>query len=180
MMNGDESSIFSHHLSPPARPQQSSDSMRPISPQSLNSSSISRSNTFNTVSSSGTLKSREFSPDPSKNGYQSPRRVLSQKSQRTFDSLDKEQSQISTANSSLNSSIHHNSNINNNNNSNNTNSMIINSSNNKNDWMMMSDVCVFIVIIVYKNFIDFCYSISRFLTATQLPIATQILLLYIP
>ncbi|GAA5816418.1 hypothetical protein MFLAVUS_009947 [Mucor flavus] len=68
------------HLSPPSRP---------ISPQSLNSSNISRSNTFNTISSgaSSTFKSRELSPDPHmKQGFQSPRRVLSQKSQRTFES----------------------------------------------------------------------------------------------
>lgn len=68
------------NLSPPTKPI---DLMRPISPQSLNSS-ISRSNTFNTVSSGGTLKSRELSPDPK--GFQSPRRVLSQKSQSTTDS----------------------------------------------------------------------------------------------
>lgn len=127
IVNGEEStSVFNHHLSPPARPMQSSDLMRPISPQSLNSSSISRSNTFNTVSSGATsLKSRELSPDP-KNGYQSPRRVLSQKSHRTFDSLDRDHSQISSNASSFSNP--------------NSNNMIINSSNNKNDWMMMSDV----------------------------------------
>lgn len=73
------------HLIPPSRP---------ISPQSLNSSNISRSNTFNTVSSGATSSSnntfmktsssRDKSPDPK--GYQSPHRVLSQKSQRTFES----------------------------------------------------------------------------------------------
>lgn len=68
------------NLSPPTKPV---DLMRPISPQSLNSS-ISRSNTFNTVSSGGTLKSRERSPDPK--GFASPRRGLSQKSQSTTDS----------------------------------------------------------------------------------------------
>ena len=90
--------------------------MRPISPQSLNSSSISRSNTFNTISSGGTHKSREMSPDPK--GYQSPRRVLSQKSHRTFDSSDKEQpSTLSTSSGT-----------------------IISNASNKNDWMMISDV----------------------------------------
>ncbi|EPB89725.1 hypothetical protein HMPREF1544_03388 [Mucor circinelloides 1006PhL] len=107
----------------------SSDLMRPISPQSLSSSGVSRSNTFNTVSSGGTLKSREMSPDPK--GFRSPRRVLSQKSQQTFDSIDKElsHSQISSAHTTTShtaSSIH-----------NNNNSGI---SNTKNDWMSMSDV----------------------------------------
>jgi hypothetical protein len=101
--------------------------MRPISPQSLSSSGVSRSNTFNTVSSGGTLKSRDLSPDPK--GFRSPRRVLSQKSQQTFDSIDKEhsQSQISsthTTTTTTSSSIHNNSNIN----------PI------KNDWMSISDV----------------------------------------
>ncbi|KAL7308130.1 hypothetical protein PS15m_012024 [Mucor circinelloides] len=106
----------------------SPDLMRPISPQSLSSSGVSRSNTFNTVSSGGTLKSREMSPDPK--GFRSPRRVLSQKSQQTFDSIDKElsHSQISSAHTTTShtaSSIHNN------------NSGI---SNIKNDWMSMSDV----------------------------------------
>lgn len=123
----ENSSLFSHHLSPPARPMQTSDLMRPISPQSLNSSNISRSNTFNTVSSGATsMKSRELSPDP-KSGYQSPRRMLSQKSQRTFDSFDKDQSQISSNASTFSNNP-------------NSNNIIINSSNNKNDWMMMSDI----------------------------------------
>ncbi|GAN10492.1 conserved hypothetical protein [Mucor ambiguus] len=105
----------------------SSDLMRPISPQSLSSSGVSRSNTFNTVSSGGTLKSREMSPDPK--GFRSPRRVLSQKSQQTFESIDKElsRSQISSAHTTTShtaSSIHNNSSIH----------------NPKNDWMSMSDV----------------------------------------
>jgi hypothetical protein len=112
-------SVFSQHLSPAARPQQTSDMMRPISPQSLSSSSISRSNTFNTVSSGGTLRStdprsRDLSPDPK--GFRSPRRVLSQKSQQTYDSLEKETNMPSAT----------------------TSSPLINT--NKNDWMMMSDV----------------------------------------
>lgn len=80
------------NLSPPTKPI---DLMRPISPQSLNSS-ISRSNTFNTVSSGGTLKSRDLSPDPK--GFQSPRRVLSQKSQSTTDSSKNDWSMISDTN----------------------------------------------------------------------------------
>lgn len=115
-------SIFSQHLSPSARPQQSSDMMmRPISPQSLTSSGISRSNTFNTVSSGGTLRStnprsRELSPDPK--GFRSPRRVLSQKSQQTYDSFEKDGNIPSVT----------------------TSSPLINGSNNKNDWMTMNDV----------------------------------------
>lgn len=70
-----------------------------------------------------------MSPDPK--GFRSPRRVLSQKSQQTFDSIDKElsHSQISSAHTTTShtaSSIH-----------NNNNSGI---SNTKNDWMSMSDV----------------------------------------
>lgn len=85
----------------------------------MTSSGVSRSNTFNTVSSggSGTLRSREKSPDPK--GFQSPRRVLSQKSARTFDSLDKD---LSTSN---------NININNHQQT---------SQQPKNDWMMMNEV----------------------------------------
>ncbi|EIE80009.1 hypothetical protein G6F46_011652 [Rhizopus delemar] len=46
--------------------KQQQELIRPPSPQSLSSSSISRSNTYNTVSSAGsrTTKSRELSPDP--------------------------------------------------------------------------------------------------------------------
>ncbi|KAG2214981.1 hypothetical protein INT46_010792 [Mucor plumbeus] len=114
-------------LPPGGTSSKSTDLMRPISPQSLSSSGVSRSNTFNTVSSGGTLKSRDLSPDPK--GFRSPRRVLSQKSQQTFDSIDKElsQSQISsthTTTTTTSSSIHNNSNIN----------PI------KNDWMPISDV----------------------------------------
>jgi hypothetical protein len=78
------------HLSPhppPPIPTSSSD-LRPLSPQSLNSSSnISRSNTFNTISSNGstTMRSRDLSPDPP-SGFRSPRRMLSQKSQNTMES----------------------------------------------------------------------------------------------
>lgn len=114
-------------MPPGGTSSKSTDLMRPISPQSLSSSSVSRSNTFNTVSSGGTFKSRDLSPDPK--GFRSPRRVLSQKSQQTFDSIDKElsQSQISsthTTTTTTSSSIHNNSNIN----------PI------KSDWMSMSDV----------------------------------------
>lgn len=72
-------------LDPPNRPL---DSQRPISPTSLSSSGISRSNTFNTVSSGGTMRSRELSPDLK--GFTSPRRGLSQKSHHTMDSFEKE------------------------------------------------------------------------------------------
>ncbi|KAI8075922.1 uncharacterized protein B0P05DRAFT_546934 [Gilbertella persicaria] len=79
--NADNVSMYSQHLSPQSRPQ--NDILRPISPQSLSSSSVSRSNTFNTVSSGGTFRSRELSPDPK--GFKSPRRVLSQKSQQSVE-----------------------------------------------------------------------------------------------
>ncbi|KAG1472815.1 hypothetical protein G6F56_001312 [Rhizopus delemar] len=60
-----------------------SDIVRPLSPQSLSSSGISRSNTYNTISSGGsqTTRSRELSPDPKSFGG----RVLSQKSIRSLD-----------------------------------------------------------------------------------------------
>ncbi|CEI91133.1 hypothetical protein RMCBS344292_05433 [Rhizopus microsporus] len=56
---------------------------RPLSPQSLSSSGISRSNTYNTVSSGGsrTTRSRELSPDPK--GFAN--RTLSQMGQRALD-----------------------------------------------------------------------------------------------
>jgi hypothetical protein len=145
-----ESSSIFNHLSPSSRPQQPSDAIRPISPQSLTSSNVSRSNTFNTVSSggSGTLRSREFSPD--QKGFQSPRRVLSQKSQRTFDSLDKDlssnimnQSQISSTASTTNN-INNSSNISMMNGSNGVGGGL--NANIKNDWMN-SDVRVIVIIV---------------------------------
>jgi hypothetical protein len=112
-------SIFSQHLSPSARPQQTSDMMmRPISPQSLTSSGISRSNTFNTVSSGRSTtdpRSRDLSPDPK--GFRSPRRVLSQKSQQTYDSLEKDTNNMPLAT---------------------TSSPLIKANNN--EWMIMNDV----------------------------------------
>ncbi|KAI8988852.1 hypothetical protein BDB01DRAFT_783364 [Pilobolus umbonatus] len=69
-VNNNTEHDYLHLLSP---------SHRPLSPQSLPSSNVSRSNTFNTISSSNTFRSRELSPDSK--GFHSPRRVLSQKSQ---------------------------------------------------------------------------------------------------
>jgi hypothetical protein len=67
------------------------------------------------VSSGGTLRtdprSRDLSPDPK--GFHSPHRVLSQKSQQTYDSLEKDNNMPSAT----------------------TSSPLI-----KNDWMMMNDV----------------------------------------
>ncbi|KAI7866077.1 hypothetical protein BDF14DRAFT_1818527 [Spinellus fusiger] len=56
-----------YHLSPPPRPQQETLIIRPASPQSIDSSNISRSNTFNTMSSkkSTTSNSTSYSGDRS-------------------------------------------------------------------------------------------------------------------
>ncbi|KAI8988214.1 hypothetical protein BDF20DRAFT_311967 [Mycotypha africana] len=70
--------------------------LRPLSPQSLSaasSSTISRSNTYNTMSSSGSgsLRSQDTKPANSVStptGFRSPRRMLSQKSQQNVESND--------------------------------------------------------------------------------------------
>ncbi|KAG0169455.1 polar growth protein [Apophysomyces sp. BC1034] len=80
---GAEEEESRYRLSPMARPQL--DSMRPISPQSIGSSNVSRSNTFNTMSSklssssSATLRSGDRALD-SRNGTVAPRRKPSHKS----------------------------------------------------------------------------------------------------
>ncbi|CEP17308.1 hypothetical protein [Parasitella parasitica] len=92
-------------LPPAGNASKSPDLTRPISPHSLSSSTVSRSSTFNTVSSNGTSKSRE----------RSSKRVVPKKSQQTFDGIDKEMthSQISSAYTATTaaSSVHNNSNI---------------------------------------------------------------------
>ncbi|KAI8382991.1 hypothetical protein BD560DRAFT_385732 [Blakeslea trispora] len=72
-INVDSGSILSHHLPPHSRPH--TGIVRPLSPQSLTSSGISRSNTFNTVSTGDSYKSPE----------NSIRKMLSRKSQQSME-----------------------------------------------------------------------------------------------
>ncbi|KAF7726974.1 polar growth protein [Apophysomyces ossiformis] len=80
---GPEDDDIRYHLSPSVKPQL--DTTRPISPQSLGSSNVSRSNTFNTMSSklssssSGTLRSGDRGLDL-KHGSSIPFRKASHKS----------------------------------------------------------------------------------------------------